>query len=72
MSWEGGDNFVKQKKWNNGKNNDGSSKRRAGLTKRGRFNPNPSGNKAQSEKDKKAYQENGRPVKFFRSGLTKG
>lgn len=77
MVWEGGDNFYKRKKWNNGKMNSGDQKKKYGAagTKRGRFNPNPTKCNhvsclilQRAKQEKAAYLKNSsRPVKVFRS-----
>lgn len=60
--WEGGPNFVFAPQWSSGKSNAGQSKNPA-LTKRGRFNPNPTACghvscmiAAQSKRDKAKYE----------------
>lgn len=65
--WQGGPLFYKQKKWNNGKTNDGAQRARLGLTKRGRFNPNPSTPDWRKAEDKRLAALRPRPLKFYRS-----
>lgn len=65
--WQGGPNFIKAKKWNNGVNNSGGGRKKYGaatMARRVRFNPNPTrcGHPGcmislQSRIDKKKYEE---------------
>lgn len=61
--WLGGPNFVYAPQWASGRSNDGAARRRLNLTKRGRFNPNPTASghpgcriAAQSKADAEAYR----------------
>ena len=78
--WQGGSNFILIKRGSStsrhGGTHDGASLKRLNLTKRGRFNPNPtpSGHPncmihAQAKRDKAGYDFSHRPVKVYRSHL---
>ncbi len=75
--WQGGDNFILIKRGSStsraGGTGDGSALKRHNLTKRGRFNPNPTRSShvscailAQSQRDKANYDFKNRPVLFYK------
>lgn len=62
--WQGGPNFVYAPQWASGRSNDGAGRKRLQLTRRGRFNPNPTACAhpgcqvtARAKRDKEAYIE---------------
>ena len=78
LGWEGGDNYVLVKRGSNnrmGGVGDGHVRKRQGLTKRYRFNPNPTACSspsciihAQSQRDKKKWESAPRIQKVYGHG----